>query len=100
MGQAVDWGGLSMQPKVTRDLFVALVHHNHRHFSIRIYEGSGKKLASARCTRDSFSAGADELCKVSNIEIRVGVDHLAGSRIGVNGCEQEFFTRFGPPVSC
>src|ERR1051325_9941997 len=91
MRKAVDGGGLSVQPKVKRDLFVALVDHNHSHFAIRTYKRSGKQLASARSARDSLSARTQELCKMPNIEVRVGIDQFACSCIGVNWRETEIF---------
>jgi hypothetical protein len=45
MGQATDFGGLAVQPKVIGDLLVALVHHHYGYFSIGIDKSSGKQLA-------------------------------------------------------
>src|ERR1700675_4597124 len=58
--QATDWGGLAVNPKIVGNLLVALVHHHHRYFPIRIDKSSGKQLASAGRTAQSPGAGADE----------------------------------------
>jgi hypothetical protein len=47
MGQATDFRGLAVNPKVIGNLLVALVHYHHRYFSIRIDKRSGEQLASA-----------------------------------------------------
>ena len=47
MGQATDFRGVAVQPKVIGNLLIAFVHHHHRHFSIRIDKGGGEQLASA-----------------------------------------------------
>src|SRR6266496_6508239 len=65
------------------------VHDDDRHRAVFVDEGRAEQHAAARRREDSPGTGTDELREVAYVVVRIGVDELAGPRVGMDRCEAE-----------